>query len=183
MERTHHLISCGKRHNMNHGGKKRRSIPKHRRIVYTGVDSPTLDSDPGYDTVAGNSQRPIIVTGSRTAFTLSDGRPTISFVNEAKDHYINAVSTTARCIGQSGFSIPGVPNNRACTTACLPPGVADRSTLPPSGQTILATGPTNNRPPPFYPEFCDSPFNFTPSYANKRAYGNANERSYAIKKR
>ena len=53
MDRTHHLIARGKRHNMNRGGKKRRSLPKHRRIVYSGVDSPTLNSDPGYDTVAG----------------------------------------------------------------------------------------------------------------------------------
>ena len=56
MEQTHHLISRGKRHNMNRGGRKRRSaVAKHRRSVYTGVDSPFLSTDPGYDTVAGVS--------------------------------------------------------------------------------------------------------------------------------
>jgi hypothetical protein len=38
---------------MNRGGLRR--LPKHRCIYYTGVDSPTLNSAPGYDTVAGVS--------------------------------------------------------------------------------------------------------------------------------
>ena len=44
---------------MNRGGKKRRGPSKHRRIVYTGVDSPsTLKTVPGgYNTVAGAPSR------------------------------------------------------------------------------------------------------------------------------
>jgi hypothetical protein len=119
MERTHHLLARGKRHNMNRGGRKRKGASKHRRIVYSGVDSPALNSDPGYDTVARgraddrSGTIPLARADDHSGFQFSAPRPLQTFLSIPSRHDANERS------GLAGADAYSTSAKRRCAPTSL----------------------------------------------------------------